>query len=187
MVIYRPASFSSLRKYLNWYYNVTNDYYKSYNGSWNNYKCNDRKREVRLDCKNISLSILILKGIMGSYMTIQLHWLIKLMLKILFNENTLRDILSKRWPLNVLMLKMISKWQFTCIYLYSTGTMYWCITNSYYCNFNCGCCCCCCYCSLWWVTHYIIKKVKIIVTMVIGMISSTMGIAIMLLLLSLLL
>ena len=30
-------------------------------------------REVRLVCKNIFLNILIVKGIMGSYMTFQLH------------------------------------------------------------------------------------------------------------------
>ena len=36
---------------------------------WNNYKCN----EGRLVCKNIFLNILIVKGIMGSFMTFQLH------------------------------------------------------------------------------------------------------------------
>ena len=41
---------------------------------WNNFKCNDRNmREGRLVCKNIFLNILIVKGIMGSYMTFQLH------------------------------------------------------------------------------------------------------------------
>ena len=33
------------------------------------------------------------------------------------NENTTGDIPSKRWHLMVLMLKMISKSQFTCIYV----------------------------------------------------------------------
>ena len=39
--------------------------------------------ELRLVCKNISLSILIVKGIMGSYITFRLQWSIKLMEKIL--------------------------------------------------------------------------------------------------------
>ena len=73
-------------------------------------------REVRLVCKNIFLNILIVKGIMGSYMTFQLHWLIKLMQKILSNENTAGDINSKRWHLMVFMLKMIVKLELTCIY-----------------------------------------------------------------------
>ena len=51
--------------------------------------------EVRLVCKKISLNILIVKGIMGPYMTFHLHWLIKLMEKILLNENTIGNISSK--------------------------------------------------------------------------------------------
>ena len=39
--------------------------------------------------------------------------------KMLLNENTTGDILSKRWQLMVLMLKMIHN-----VYLYSTGTIY---------------------------------------------------------------
>ena len=74
-------------------------------------------QEGRLVCKNIFLNILIVKGIMGSYMTFQLHWSIKLMQKILSNENTTGDIPSKRWHLMVLMLKMIFKLQLTCIYI----------------------------------------------------------------------
>ena len=77
----------------------------------------ENMREGRLVCKNIFLNILIVKGIMGSYMTLQLHWLIKLMQKILSNENTTGDIPSKRWHLMVLMLKMIFKLQLTCIYI----------------------------------------------------------------------
>ena len=73
--------------------------------------------EVRLACKNIFLNILIVKGIMASYMTSQLHWSIRLMQEILLNENITGDIPSKRWQLMVLMLKMISKLQFTCIYI----------------------------------------------------------------------
>ena len=80
---------------------------------WNNYKCNDRKFARGETC----LYILIVKGIMGSYMTFQLHWSIKLMQKILSNENTTGDIPSKRWHLMVLMLKMIFKLQLTCIYI----------------------------------------------------------------------
>ena len=38
-------------------------------------------REVRLVCKNICLNILIVKGVIGSYMTFQIHWLIKQMQK----------------------------------------------------------------------------------------------------------
>ena len=74
-------------------------------------------REVRLVCMNIFLNILIVKSMMGSYMTFWLHWSIKLMQKILLNESTTGDISSKRWHLMVLMLKMISKSQFTCIYI----------------------------------------------------------------------
>ena len=37
--------------------------------------------------------------------------------KILLNENTTDDIPSKRWHLMVLMLKMIFKLQFPCIYI----------------------------------------------------------------------
>ena len=74
-------------------------------------------KEERLACKNIFLNILIVKGIMGSYMTFQLHWSIKLMQKILLHENTTGDIPSKRWHLMVLTLKMISKSEFTCIYI----------------------------------------------------------------------
>ena len=66
-------------------------------------------REVSLVCKNIFLNILIVNGTLGSDMTFQLHWLIKLMGKILLNENTTGDIPSKRWHLMVWMLKMISK------------------------------------------------------------------------------
>ena len=41
---------------------------------WNNYKCNQRKcARGELVCKNIFFKILIVKGIMGSYMTFQLH------------------------------------------------------------------------------------------------------------------
>ena len=39
------------------------------------------------------------------------------MKKILLNKNTTSDIASKRWHLMVLMLKMISKLQLTCIYI----------------------------------------------------------------------
>ena len=70
-------------------------------------------REGRLVCKNIFLNILIVKGIMGSYMTFQLHWLIKLMQ----NENTTGDIHSKRWHLIFFMLKMIFKLELTCIFI----------------------------------------------------------------------
>ena len=52
---------------------------------------------------------------MGSYMTFQSHLSIKMMQKILLNRNTPGDILSKRWHFVVLMLKMISKLQFTCV------------------------------------------------------------------------
>ena len=45
-------------------------------------------QEGRLVCKNIFLNILIVKGIMGSYMTFQFHWSIKPMQKIQSNENT---------------------------------------------------------------------------------------------------
>ena len=74
-------------------------------------------REGRLVWKNIFLNILIVKGLMGSYMTFHLHWSIKLMQKILSNENTTGDIPSKRWHLMVLMLKMIVKLQLTYIYI----------------------------------------------------------------------
>ena len=74
-------------------------------------------QEGRLVCKNIFLNILIVKGIMGSYMTFQLHWSIKLMQKILSNENTTDDIPSKRWHLMDVILKMISKLQFTSVYI----------------------------------------------------------------------
>ena len=67
-------------------------------------------------CKKIFLGMLIVKGIMGSYMTFQLYRPIKLMQKILLNENTTGDIPSKLWHLIVLRLKIISKLQFTCIY-----------------------------------------------------------------------
>ena len=113
-----------------------------------------------------------MKGTMGSYMTFQLDWSIKLIEKTLLNKNTSGYIPSKRWHCMVLMLKMISTVR---SYLYFTGTMHWSFTCCY-CNFNCGSCCCCCYCSLWRVTRYIISKVKIIVTIAIRMISSTMGI-----------
>ena len=52
--------------------------------------------EVRLVCKNIFLNILIEQGVMGSYMTFQLHWSLKIMEKILLNENTIGNIPSKR-------------------------------------------------------------------------------------------
>ena len=54
---------------------------------------------------------------MGSYMTFQLHWSMKLTVKILLNENTIGDIPSKSWHLMILMLKRISKLQFTCIFI----------------------------------------------------------------------
>ena len=98
----------------------------------------ENMREARLVCQNIFLNILVVKGIMGSYMTFQLLWSIKLMKKILLNDNTPRDLPSKRWHLMVLMLKMVSK----SIYLYlcSTGTMNWPFTYYYfnfgYCNCN---------------------------------------------------
>ena len=98
----------------------------------------ENMREARLVCQNIFLNILVVKGIMGSYMTFQLLWSIKLMKKILLNENTPRDLPSKRWHLMVLMLKMVSK----SIYLYlcSTGTMNGPFTYYYfnfgYCNCN---------------------------------------------------
>ena len=76
----------------------------------------EKMREVKLIFKNIFLKILIVKGLMGSYMTFQLHWSINLMQKIPSNKNTTGDIPSKRWQLMVLMLKMISKLQFTCIF-----------------------------------------------------------------------
>ena len=76
----------------------------------------EKMREVKLIFKNIFLKILIVKGLMGSYTTFQLHWSINLMQKILSNKNTTGDIPSKRWQLMVLMLKMISKLQFTCIF-----------------------------------------------------------------------
>ena len=41
----------------------------------------ENMREVGLVCKNICLNILIMKGVIGSYMTFQLHWLIKQMQK----------------------------------------------------------------------------------------------------------
>ena len=72
--------------------------------------------EVRLVCKNISLNILIVKGIMGSYMTLQLHWSTKMMVKILLNESTSDHIPLKRWHLMALKLKVIFKLQFACIY-----------------------------------------------------------------------
>ena len=97
---------------------------------WNNYKCNDRKNARGGAClqehlfehynseghKNISLNIIIVKGTMFSYMTFQLHWSIKLMEKILLNENTTGEIPSKRWYLMVLMLKMISKLRFIFVF-----------------------------------------------------------------------
>ena len=64
----------------------------------------ENMREVRLVCKNIILNILIVKGTMGSYMTFQLHWLIKLMEKTLLNENTTGDTPSNHWRLLVLMM-----------------------------------------------------------------------------------
>ena len=78
----------------------------------------ENMQEVRLICKNIFFNILIVMGIMGSYMKFQLHWSTKLMQKILLNESITSDIPSKRWHLMVLMLKMISKSQFiTCTYI----------------------------------------------------------------------
>ena len=77
----------------------------------------ENMREVRLVCKNIFLNILIVKGKMGFYMKFELHWSIKLMQKILSNENITGDIPTKRWHLMVLMLKMISKLELTCIYI----------------------------------------------------------------------
>ena len=77
--------------------------------------------------------ILIVKGIVGSYMTFQWHWSIKLMIKTLLSKSTTGDITSKHWHFIVLMFKMISKLQ---LYLYSyfTGTMY-CLITYHYCNF----------------------------------------------------
>ena len=72
----------------------------------------ENMQEVRLTCKNIFLNILVVKGTMGSYMTFHLHGSIKLMEKILLNENTTGDIPSKRWHLMVLVLKMIYKFVF---------------------------------------------------------------------------
>ena len=40
------------------------------------------------------------------------------MVKTLLNENTTGDIISKRWHLMALMLKIISKLQFACIYIW---------------------------------------------------------------------
>ena len=77
----------------------------------------ENMRVVRLVFKSIFLNTLIMKGIMGSCMAFQLHWSIKQMQKILSNKNTTGDIPSKRCHLMVLMLKMISKLQFTCIYI----------------------------------------------------------------------
>ena len=77
--------------------------------------------------------ILIVKGIMGSYMTFQWHWSIKLMIKPLLNKSTTGDITSKRWHFIVLMFKMISKLH-SYLYSYLTGTMY-CLITYYYCNF----------------------------------------------------
>ena len=76
----------------------------------------ENMRERRLVYKSIFFNILIVKGIMGSYMTFQLHWSIKLTQNILSNESTTDGIPSKRWHLIVLMLKMIFKSQLTCIY-----------------------------------------------------------------------
>ena len=45
----------------------------------------ENMREGRLVCKSIFLNILVVKSIMGSYITFHLHWLIKLMQKILSN------------------------------------------------------------------------------------------------------
>ena len=64
---------------------------------WNNYTCDNRKIwELRLVCKNIFLNILIVKGIMGSYLTFQLHWSIKLMQK-----SYQRKTLLATYPQNV--------------------------------------------------------------------------------------
>ena len=70
-------------------------------------------------------------------MTFQLHLSIKLMVKILLNENTTGKIPSKCWHAMALMLKMISIIT-AYLYLYFHGTMYWPITY-YYCSFYCGC------------------------------------------------
>ena len=56
----------------------------------------EKMREVRLVCKNIFLNILIVKGIMGSYLTFQLHWSIKLMQK-----SYQRKTLLATYPQNV--------------------------------------------------------------------------------------
>ena len=66
-------------------------------------------REVRLVCNNIFLNILIMKGIMSSYMAFQLHWSIKFMEEILLSESTNGNIPSRHWHFVVLMLKTISK------------------------------------------------------------------------------
>ena len=85
--------------------------------------------EVRFVSQNISLNILIVKGIMGSYLTIHFYWSKKLTVKIISNKNTTSAIHSKRWHLSALMLKKISNY----LYVYFAVTIYWVFTN--YCSY----------------------------------------------------
>ena len=48
----------------------------------------EKMKELRLVCINLFFNILIVMGIVGSYMTFQFLWSIKLMQKILSNANT---------------------------------------------------------------------------------------------------
>ena len=76
---------------------------------WNNYKHNGKiyvssEASLQENCFEHFNSA----GIMDSYIPFQLYWSIKLVEKIVLNENTSGNIPSKRWHLMAIMLKMIS-------------------------------------------------------------------------------
>ena len=85
---------------------------------WNNYKCNCRKYARGEACLQKRLfEHFNNEGHSGFLHDVSVTLIDKTDAKYLSNENTTSDISSKRWHLMVLMLKIISKLQCTCIFL----------------------------------------------------------------------
>ena len=85
---------------------------------WNNYKCNDRKNARGKACLQEHLfEHFNSEGHNGFLLDVSVTLIDKTDAKILSKKNTTGDIPSKRWHLMFLMLKMICKLQFTCIFI----------------------------------------------------------------------
>ena len=85
---------------------------------WNNYKCNDKKNARGKACLQEHLfEHFNSEGYNGFLLDVSVTLIDKTDAKILSKKNTTGDIPSKRWHLMFLMLKMICKLQFTCIFI----------------------------------------------------------------------